>query len=84
MIMTINTKYGIGDKVYVVFKETDKSEIEVCVATVQEILIRENTIRYYIDTLYEEFKEEELIPINDKEGLAKKIDELSKENKDEK
>lgn len=82
--MTIKTKYGIGDKVYVVFKETNKSETEVCVGIVQEILIRENTIEYYVDTLYEEFKEEELIPINDKEGLAKKIDELSKEAKNEK
>lgn len=81
--MMIKTKYGIGDKVYVVFKETDKNEIEVCVGTVQEILIKKDTIGYYVDTLYEEFKEEELVPINDKEGLAKKIDELSKENKDE-
>lgn len=80
--MMINTKYGIGDMVYVVFKETDKSNIEVCVGMVQEIVIKENTIGYYVDTLYEEFKEEELVPINDKEGLAKRIDELSKENKD--
>lgn len=83
MIMTINTKYGIGDKVYVVFKETDKSEIEVCVGTVQEILIKERTIEYYIDTVYEAFEEEKLIPINDKEGLAQRIDELSKEAKNE-
>lgn len=81
--MTINTKYYIGDKVYVVFKETTRSEIEVCVGTIKEILIKENTIKYYVDTLYEEFEEEELVPINDKEGLAKRIDELSKEAKDE-
>lgn len=81
--MTIKTKYGIGDKVYVVFKETNKSEIEVCVGTVQEILIKENTIAYYVDTLFEEFKEEELISINDKERLTKRIDELSKEKKNE-
>lgn len=83
MIVTIKTKYGIGDKVYVVFKETNKSEIEVCVGTVQEILIKEQTIEYYIDTVYEAFEEEELIPINDKLGLSKKIDELSKGAKNE-
>lgn len=81
--MTINTKYGIGDKVYAVFKETDKSEIEVCVGTVREILIKEQTIEYYIDTVYEAFEEVDLIPINDKLGLTKRIDELSKEAKNE-
>ena len=84
MMMRIDTKYAIEDKVYVVFKETDKSETEVCVGTVQEILIKKNTIGYYVDTLYEEFKEEELVAINDKLGLSKRIDELSKEKLDEK
>lgn len=82
--MTINTKYGIGDRVYVVFKETDKSNLEVCVGDIVEIVISAgNDIDYYIDSIYEEFKEEELVPINDKEGLSKRIDELSKEKKDE-
>ena len=81
--MEIKTKYDIGDKVYVVFEEINKNKIEVCVGTVQDILIKENTIGYYVDTLFEKITEEELIPINDKEGLAKKIDEVSKGNKDE-
>ena len=79
--MTIKTKYAIGEKVYVVFRKTKQSELEVCVGDVLEILINADGIFYYIDSFYEEFKEVEIISFDDKLGLAKRVDELSKEEK---
>lgn len=75
--MNIKTKFKIGEEVYIIFKEKD-GFIQLFKDKVDEIIINNKDILYYGNILCEEFKEEQLISINDKELLIKKIDELIK------
>ena len=75
--MKLDIKYSFGDEVYVVFKEND-GLIRVFKDKVQEISMSEKYgLHYYVNKLCEEFKEEELVSINDKNLLIARIDELS-------
>ena len=76
--MNITTKFKIGEEVYIIFKEKNNQILRLFKDEVTEIVINEDDILYYGDVLCEEFKEEQLISINDKELLIKKIDELIK------
>lgn len=77
--MQIDIKYKFGDEVYVVFKEDD-GIVKVFKDKVAEIsMSAEFGLEYYVDKLYEEFKEEDLVPANRKDLLAVRIDELLKE-----
>ena len=76
--MNIKTKFKIGEEVYIIFKEKNNQILRLFKDEVTEIVINEDDILYYGDVLCEEFKEEQLISINDKELLIKKIDELIK------
>lgn len=76
--MNIKTKFKIGEGVYIIFKEKNNQILRLFKDEVTEIVINEDDILYYGDVLCEEFKEEQLISINDKELLIKKIDELIK------
>lgn len=76
--MNIKTKFKIGEEVYIIFKEENNQILQLFKDKVTEIVINEEDILYYGDVLCEEFKEEQLISINDKEILIKKIDELIK------
>lgn len=76
--MNIKTKFKIGEEVYIIFKEENNQILRLFKDKVTEIAINEEDILYYGDVLCEEFKEEHLVSINDKELLIKKIDELIK------
>lgn len=76
--MNITTKFKIGEEVYIIFKEENNEILQLFKDKVTEIVINEDDILYYGNVLCEEFKEEQLISINDKELLIKKIDELIK------
>ena len=76
--MEIKLKYKFGDEVYVLLKEYDV--VRVFKGKVKEFAVREkHEPVYYVDSLCDEFTEEELIPVDDKELLAAKIEELLKE-----
>lgn len=76
--MNIKTKFKIGEEVYIIFKEKNDQILQLFKDKVTEIVINEDDILYYGDVLCEEFKEDDLVSINDKELLIKKIDELIK------
>lgn len=75
-------KYELQEKVYVVFKEDD-GIVRVFSSAIDEITIsKEYEISYYVkDIIGEEFKDEELIPIDRKDLLIEKIDKLLSKEK---
>ena len=75
--MEIKTKYDIGDKVYCVWIEPDNI-VRVVDDVISSIYINEDKeVLYYTEKLVaEEWKEHELIPITDHEGLIESIDYL--------
>lgn len=73
--MNIKSKFGIREKVYVVYKEDDIVHVfedEILSITV----IEDKTIDYLLDRTCDTFKDYELVRINDKESLIKRIVEL--------
>lgn len=74
--MKLEIKYGIDDEVYAVFKEQDT--VQVIKGKINEFSYSTKYgLSYYIDVpRYDDFKEDEIIAVDDKEGLVKKIDEL--------
>ena len=75
--MNIKTKFELGEKVYCVYKEDNI--IKLFVDEVAEIVVSNDGIVYYGEIMCEEFKENEVVAYNDKEGLLNKIEELSSE-----
>lgn len=75
--MKLDIKYKFGDEVYVVFKEND-GMVRVFKAKIVEFSMSEKYgLRYYVDSVVaEEFKEEELVPVNDPGELLIRIDKL--------
>lgn len=76
--MNINLKYKFGDEVYVVYKEDDMVRIFKD-KVVEFAMSSVHGLHYYVDSLCEEFKEEELVPIDRKDLLAERIDKLLEE-----
>ena len=78
-------RYKLDEKIYVVFKEDD-GVVRVFNSEIEEISItKEYTINYYVkDIAGEEFKEDELIPINRTDLLIERINNLLffKENRE--
>ena len=78
--MKIELKYGIDDEVYAVFKEN--GTVQVIKGKINEFSYSvKHGLNYYINDVFDDFKEDEIIAINDKEGLIKKIDELLEDDK---
>lgn len=75
--MEIKTKYDIGDKVYCVWVEPDNI-VRVVDDVINSIYINEDKrILYYTEKIAAvEWKEDELTPITDHEGLIESIDYL--------
>ena len=75
--MEIKTKYDIGDKVYCIWIEPDNI-VRVVDDVINSIYINEDKeVLYYTEKIVaEEWKEAELIPITDHEGLIESIDYL--------
>lgn len=78
--MNIKTKFELGEKVYCVYKEDNI--IKLFVDEVAEIVVSNDGIDYYGEIMCEEFKENEVVAYNDKEGLLNKIEELSSEKEE--
>ena len=84
MKIKLEIKYELGEKVYAVYKEYD-GIIRVIKSEIEEIgMSKKHGLYYYIqDIVAEEFKEEELIPINRKDLLVERIDKLMEKNDEE-
>lgn len=76
--MTINTKFGIGDEVYIIYKEN--GEVKIFKDEIMEILITDTQTLYYVSTSADEYDEKQFIPTNLREIVIDKIDELLKED----
>lgn len=74
--MTINTKFGIGDEVYILYKEN--GEVKIFKDEILEILITDTQTLYYVSTSADEYDEKQFIPTNLREIVIDKIDELLK------
>lgn len=80
--MTINTKFGVGDEVYIIYKIDD--EVRIFKDEIKEILIGEIKTIYYGSIVGFEIKEDELVLAEDRGKVIDKIDELLKEKACEK
>ena len=83
--MNITTKFGIGDEVYVLFREDGEPWVKVFADVIDEIVIKKNETIYYVNSFCEEFHTHELLPRScNTNELVDKINELLKESdKDE-
>ena len=76
--MTISTKFGIGEEVYIVYKEN--GEVKIFKDEIKEILIRKNQILYYVSTSCDEYNSVQLIRKSLRENVMDKIDKLLEED----
>lgn len=76
--MKIETKYNIGEKIYIVFIDEEKEETSVRIYkdTIEEIIIQKNKVKYYAEKFYDEINEKEIVPYTRKDLLVSKINEL--------
>lgn len=56
---TYNTKYALGDEVYLFEKDTKTGDLYISRAKIEEILISKDSVKYYLEGIYEEISEEE-------------------------
>lgn len=81
--MIINTKFAIGDEVYVICKEYD-DEVSIFIDVIEDIVVGQSQISYYLCGRCDKVQEDELISIEDRGKVIDKIDELLKEETCEK
>ena len=84
--MKIETKYNIGDKVWIVYegnfyisttgKMQNSCEVRIYTDTITEITFYENGLVYNFENCPEELKEDEIILYDEKDKLLQKIEEL--------
>lgn len=76
--MKIETKYNIGDKIWIVYEGTEG--VNVYIDEISNIIINEKGNIVYCTQIgdYEEYKEEDIISYKDKLQLIEKIHELAK------
>ena len=87
--MKIETKYNIGDRVWVVYegsyydnttgKRQNSGEVNVYDTTIAGIIFSENGLVYYLDEGDDEQREDEIIPFDDKKKLLENIEKLMEE-----
>lgn len=78
--MKIETKYEIGQHIWVVSKiNGGMPEVSVYDDYIEDIVIDKNGYTYATGDTYQEYKEDELILYEDTNKLVKKIKELLKE-----
>lgn len=71
--MNIKTKYNIGDRVWIVY-ESD-GEVSVYDTTIKEACFNDEGL-YYMTEEYNDYKEERIIPYNEKEKLLERIETI--------
>ena len=84
--MKIETKYNIGDKVWIVYEgdfynsstgeRQNSCEVSIYTDTITEITFYENGLVYNFENCPEELKEDEIILYDEKDKLLQKIEEL--------
>lgn len=80
--MIINTKFKIGEEVYIIYKE--KNNVIINKDIIKEIAINEKEdIFYYTNNYCDEIKECELVETYATSKLVSKIEELLKEKDNE-
>lgn len=81
--MNITTKFGIGDEVYVLFREDGEPWVKVFTDVIDEIVLKKNETIYYVNSFCEEFHTHELLPRScNTNELVDKINELLKEDEE--
>lgn len=81
--MNITTKFGIGDEVYVLFKEPNSLWVSVFTDEIMELAITKKGVVYYPSKIIDEFTEDLLLPIGcNTNELVDKINELLKEDEE--
>lgn len=78
--MIIKAKFNLGEKVYILNK--DNYVVSLFVDEICEIILNKNGVYYYGYMMSKRFKENELVPYNDKEELLNKIKELTSKGDD--
>ena len=73
--MKVNLKFKIGDIVYVIFKEDDGIG-RVFKTKVEEAIISDEGISYYVADWFEHFKEEELVLASNPNDMILKIQNM--------
>lgn len=56
----MNTKYHIGQDVFVCYKDEKLQTYNVYKTKIEEICLRKDGLFYFVDGLYEEFSEQEI------------------------
>lgn len=56
----MNTKYNIGQDVFVCYKDEKLQTYNVYKTKIKEICLRENGLFYFVDGVWEEFSEQEV------------------------
>lgn len=75
--MNITTKYAINQKVYAIFKEPKEPWVKIFDCTIVEITLDSDGYVYYVDKIFEEFKEDELFPMSSSsQDIVDRIDYL--------
>lgn len=76
--MKIETKYNIGDRVWIVYEANTQyglaGEVSIYSATIEAIFVDDDGIHY--STEYNDNKEDEVVLYTDHEGLVKSIIDL--------
>lgn len=76
--MEIKTKYSLGDRIWVVYSDTNR-EVRMYEDTIKEIAIDNEGIVYYGNLCCEDIKEEEIILYSDTNKLINTIKNISNE-----
>lgn len=79
--MEIKTKYEIGQKIWIVYK--NKGEVCMYCEAILDIVIDANGLVYSTEHSFDEVKEEDIILEDDKDKLFEKIKQLMKEINEE-
>ncbi len=75
--MNIKTKFEIGQKIWIVYK--NKGEVHMYCEPIEYIDIDKNGLIYCTENSYDEVKEEDVILEDDKDKLFNKVKQLMKE-----
>ena len=77
--MVIETKYNIGERVWVVDEVTNSKGVPYEIQVYSEVIkyvTYEDELFYHVGEAYEEIKEDEIIPYTDLEKLVNRIKEI--------
>ena len=80
--MNIQTKFKLGQKVYIIFKEEKEPYVKIFDDVIEEIIVNSDGVIYYGKKIYKKFREEDIVSANDINKLISKIKELLKTDKE--